>query len=49
MDVSRRGKRQSCVTAERSEGAMCEEKDIFLDLFFLLPDASASTGSHRQN
>lgn len=23
MDVSRRGKRQSCVTAERSDGAMC--------------------------
>lgn len=29
MDVRRREKRQSCVTAERSEGDTCEGKDVF--------------------
>lgn len=49
MDVSRRGKRQSYVTAERSEGAMCKGKDIFFCSCQVYLQTLAATDKTKDN
>lgn len=53
MDVSRREKRESCVTAGGSEGATCKGKDIFCScqvyLYHYCQSTLAATDKTKDN